>query len=75
MGAYRNAELDETFEQIIANPNLFRGSRVVLLAGLEFMTEVADLLVQVSRGSSVVRGLSHDGKKESWMAVGVKQKR
>lgn len=32
------------------------------LSGLEFMTEMIDLLVQVSRGSSVHRGLSHERK-------------
>lgn len=32
------------------------------LTGLEFVTEIADLLVQVSRGSSVLRRLGHERK-------------
>ena len=43
--AHRDAKLDETFEQIITNPNLFGGRGMTLCGGFELMTEVTDLLM------------------------------
>lgn len=60
--AYRDTELDKTFNQIIANPNLFRGRGVALCGRLELMAEATDLFLQDSRGGSLPGRLSHGGR-------------
>lgn len=58
--AHRNTELGKTFEQIIANPHLFGGRRVVVGGGLEFVTKMANLLMQTGCRSGVLGRLNHE---------------
>ena len=62
MVSHRNAKMDETFDQIVPYPDPLRRSRVAFRCSFELVAKMADLLVQVSRGSDVFGRLRHGGR-------------